>query len=133
MMEFYLLISSFNCLLLFIIITRNCHLLLLLIHINDEKGFSSSIYGIYELLWSTSNELLTFIARFSTCKLSGMALKCFSADQHLSCDKMCVLFFLFIYICITSAPLTPTLYKKNVSKALMNDWKNQLQPFHVRL
>lgn len=43
MTEFYLLISfSFNCLLLFIIIPRNCHLLLLLIHINDEKGLIRS-------------------------------------------------------------------------------------------
>lgn len=41
MTESYLLISSsFNCLLLFIIITGNCHLLLLLIHINDENGLS---------------------------------------------------------------------------------------------
>lgn len=50
MTEFYLLISQFNCLLLFIIIPRNCHLLLLLIHINDEKGFFLLLYGTYELL-----------------------------------------------------------------------------------
>lgn len=55
MTEFYLLISSFNCLLLFIIITRNCHLLLLLIHINDEKVFLFAFMGIYDLLWSTLN------------------------------------------------------------------------------